>query len=467
MPRKPSCAPCETNGSTWHNPSTRSAASAPFMSGKGISWNSNVPTSTPSFSRDALIVTSQMFLSVFTAIVFPSRSLGEEMGPSFLTIRLAQASLSFSPPSTPWVTIFSGRFSDWAMNSETLFEKPKSKSPFTTEGTITAPPSANWVLTVRFSSSKNPWSRPRKSGATSAIGITPTVTVARSDPPDPPPPSESSSPHPATPSARTVHTASHARKPLIPHAFCPATRQVKPFGLLGRGVPAWHAPGGDEHCPPDAARPRRLWRRRRRRSRWRPHPGPGPGHRRSALRLPAVRRGPGPLQGARPERGGHAEPGRRHGRAVRGVREGRHRWVEPRIGAARAGGGHPGRDRRSRHLRAGRSQGRLLGDRGRRRQRHPLAGRPRGQEPRDQHAEERGRGDRQGVAREAGRRRLQGRVGRDRLPRHGARPRAGPGGRGVRDRAVRDPGARGRGPRDRPALRGHASRLADRLLLRQ
>ncbi len=46
------------------------------MSGNGTSENFSVLTSTPSFSSDALIVTSQMFFSVFTAIVLPSRSLG-------------------------------------------------------------------------------------------------------------------------------------------------------------------------------------------------------------------------------------------------------------------------------------------------------------------------------------------------------------------------------------------------------
>ena len=46
------------------------------MSGNGTSVNSSVSTSTPLCSSDALIVTSQMFLSVLTAIVLPSRSFG-------------------------------------------------------------------------------------------------------------------------------------------------------------------------------------------------------------------------------------------------------------------------------------------------------------------------------------------------------------------------------------------------------
>ena len=51
------------------------------MSGNGTSENLSLSTSTPSFSSEALIVTSQTFLSVLTAIVLPSRSLAVLIGP--------------------------------------------------------------------------------------------------------------------------------------------------------------------------------------------------------------------------------------------------------------------------------------------------------------------------------------------------------------------------------------------------
>jgi hypothetical protein len=86
-----------------------------------------------------------------------------------------------------------------------------------TEGTIAAPPSASCGSIFRFSSSKKPLSTPRYSGATSAIGITPTLSVvasAVSAPPPPPPPPSPSSPHAATSAAHAI--ASTSARPMRP-----------------------------------------------------------------------------------------------------------------------------------------------------------------------------------------------------------------------------------------------------------
>ena len=131
------------------------------MSGKGTSVNLSLSTSTPSFSSEALIVTSQMFLRVLTAMVLPSRSLPLLIGPSFSTRRSAQASFSVLPASTPWLMISTGRFFEAAISSEIVFEKPIWKSPLTTAGVMAAPPSANCGLIVSFSCLKKPFLMPR------------------------------------------------------------------------------------------------------------------------------------------------------------------------------------------------------------------------------------------------------------------------------------------------------------------
>jgi hypothetical protein len=131
------------------------------MSGKGTSANLSASMSTPSFSSDALIVTSQMFFRVLTAIVLPSRSFGSLTGPSFSTSRSAQASSSDLPARTPWLMISTGRFCEAAISSEIVFEKPIWKSPLTTAGVIAAPPSASCGLIVSCSSSKKPCFMPR------------------------------------------------------------------------------------------------------------------------------------------------------------------------------------------------------------------------------------------------------------------------------------------------------------------
>ena len=107
------------------------------------------------------MVTSQMFLSVLTAIVLPSRSLGSLIGPSLSTSRSAHASSSVLPPSTPWLMIVTGSSFDAAISSETVLEKPIWKSPLSTAGVIAAPPSASCGSISRFCSSKKPCLMPR------------------------------------------------------------------------------------------------------------------------------------------------------------------------------------------------------------------------------------------------------------------------------------------------------------------
>ncbi len=116
------------------------------MSGNGISENLSLSTSTPFFSSEALMVSSHTFLSVFTAMVLPSRSLGVLIELPLGTIRSAQASFSVLPARTPWVMIWIGSFFDAAISSEVLFEKPIWLSPLTTAGVMAAPPSASCGL---------------------------------------------------------------------------------------------------------------------------------------------------------------------------------------------------------------------------------------------------------------------------------------------------------------------------------
>src|SRR5919202_773861 len=168
--------------------------------------------STPRFWSAALMVTGQMLFSVLTAIFLPSRSLAVLIGPLPLTSRTPHAFFGSLAPKSPWATILSGRPLESAINVETMFEKPNWKSPLTTEGTMTAPPWANCVLTLSRWSLKKPFLIPRNSGATSAIGITPTFTVVACCEPPPPPdePPPLSPPHPAaTRAAQASATTSH------------------------------------------------------------------------------------------------------------------------------------------------------------------------------------------------------------------------------------------------------------------
>jgi hypothetical protein len=77
---------------------------------------------------------------------------------------------------------------DAAMTSDVTFEKPTCRSPLTVWAVMVAPPSASCGLIVRFSSSKKPCLMPTYSGATSAIGMTPTFSVAGLFASPPPPP---------------------------------------------------------------------------------------------------------------------------------------------------------------------------------------------------------------------------------------------------------------------------------------
>ena len=69
------------------------------MSGNGISVYLILETSTPFFSSVALIVTSQMLLSVLAAIVLPSRSFGFVIGASF-RLQMLSGLLSKTMPTT-------------------------------------------------------------------------------------------------------------------------------------------------------------------------------------------------------------------------------------------------------------------------------------------------------------------------------------------------------------------------------
>ena len=93
--------------------------------------------------------------------------------------------------------IWTGRFFEPAISSETVLEKPMSKSPLITAGVIAAPPAANCGSSLIFCSSKKPFLRPRKTGATSAIGIRPIFSVTGlAASPLPPPLSSLSPPQP-------------------------------------------------------------------------------------------------------------------------------------------------------------------------------------------------------------------------------------------------------------------------------
>src|SRR5215210_4691309 len=205
----PAALPCETNGSTTQAASTRPASSAPIMSGNGISVYSSLETSTPFFSSVALIVTSQMLLSVLAAIVLPSRSFGSLMSEPLGISTSAHGLLRSGPPSTPWEMICSGSPFEEAISSETVFEKPMSKSPLSTAGVIAAPPAANCGWSSIPCCLKNPCLIPTKTGATSAIGISPILTFSGFSG-VPPPPESLSSPHPVATSTVVASIASAA-----------------------------------------------------------------------------------------------------------------------------------------------------------------------------------------------------------------------------------------------------------------
>src|SRR5919205_323998 len=161
--------------------------------------------STPRFWSAALMVTGQMLFSVLTAIFLPSRSLAVLIGPLPLTSRTPHAFFGSLAPKSPWATILSGK----------PFETPNWKSPLTTEGTMTAPPWANCVLTLSRCCLKKPFLIPRNRGAKSAIGITPTVTVVAFCEPPPPPPPEEPLPPPPQPAAASAALATSTTSHLL------------------------------------------------------------------------------------------------------------------------------------------------------------------------------------------------------------------------------------------------------------
>ena len=73
-------------------------------------------------------------------------------------------------------TTLRGSPRDWAISSEVTLLNPNWNWPLTTPGTIAAPP---WPVSMVRSMprlEKNPFSLPRWMGATSRIGMTPTLT---------------------------------------------------------------------------------------------------------------------------------------------------------------------------------------------------------------------------------------------------------------------------------------------------
>jgi hypothetical protein len=102
--------------------------------------------------------------------------------------------------------ICTGSFFEPAISSETVLEKPMSKSPLMTAGVIAAPPAANCGFSVIFCSLKKNYYTPRNTRATKDIWISPifSVTGLPASPP-PPPPLLSSPPQPVarTPIATT------------------------------------------------------------------------------------------------------------------------------------------------------------------------------------------------------------------------------------------------------------------------
>ena len=83
------------------------------MSGKSTSVSSIFEVSTPFFSSDSFAVTSATFLSVFTASVLPSRSLGSRMSLSLATMIPEKSSSSLFRTKVPGATIFTGIFLLW------------------------------------------------------------------------------------------------------------------------------------------------------------------------------------------------------------------------------------------------------------------------------------------------------------------------------------------------------------------
>ena len=158
-----------------------------------------------------MIVTPQMLLSVLAAIVLPSRSFGRlDRRTPLGTSRSAHGLVRSGPPSTPWETICTGSPFEAAISSETVFEKPMSKSPLITAGVIAAPPAANCGSSSIPCSLKKPCLMPTKTGATSAIGISPILTFSGCSGVPPPPPLSPSSPHPVA----TSTVAASTRVPL-------------------------------------------------------------------------------------------------------------------------------------------------------------------------------------------------------------------------------------------------------------
>src|SRR5262245_57367548 len=249
--RCPAFLPVVMNGSTRPAASIWPASSWPTMSGSGTSTKLMVDVSTPSLSSAAVTVSWLMLLSVLMAMVLPARSAGSWTSLSPFT---AMAAVSFSGSSVAWMPcemIFTGRSWDCASSSDTTLEKPISWSPDITAGMMAAPPWATTGSTSRPSSSKNPLSMPRYSGATSTTGTTPTVMLVSSsgaavvcDASSPP--SSSSPPHAAARSAiaPTSAMARHAECPFI----CSPSGMDEPVGseLLFEPVEDLHrrqAPG--------------------------------------------------------------------------------------------------------------------------------------------------------------------------------------------------------------------------------
>lgn len=131
------------------------------MSGNGSFTNSIDSGSMPAFSAEARTASSTTFWNVLTATFFPARSRTDLIGLPAPTINAPKSSPSTPVELVPLLTTFAGRPSDCASNRVTTLLKPNCWLPLSTDGTVSAPPSAGWSVSSMFRSARKPLSFPR------------------------------------------------------------------------------------------------------------------------------------------------------------------------------------------------------------------------------------------------------------------------------------------------------------------
>ena len=151
---------------------------------------------------------------MFTATERPARSFADFTGLSFFTRTPVTSAPTLPLEAAPLTTDFTGTPLVCASIREVVLLKPNWNWPLTTPGMIAAPPCAVTIFSSIPRAAKNPFFCPRYSGATSTMGITPTVTCVFFAPPadDESPPPESEEPHPAAPTRVTAATASPSKR---------------------------------------------------------------------------------------------------------------------------------------------------------------------------------------------------------------------------------------------------------------